>query len=46
MRIHPDLVDWEDLTDEVREEDRRLVKRWPKILARADLQIIRPGTPD
>ena len=40
----PYLVPWDELSDEIKDIDRGIVRRWPAILARAGLEIIRvPG---
>ena len=39
-KTHPDLVDWGELSEDVKAIDRRIVSRWPTVLARAGLQII------
>jgi voltage-gated potassium channel Kch len=42
---HPNLVDWDDLPDPVRDRDRQPMRRMPAVLALVDLQIVRrpPG---
>jgi hypothetical protein len=40
-RHHPDLVDWEHLTDGAREKDRAAVRQIPRILRQAGFQILR-----
>lgn len=41
--LHPDLVDWEYLSDDSRDKDRSAVREIPRHLAKAGLQIIRTG---
>jgi len=36
---HPDLVSWEELTDEAREKDRVMVRDLPAFLAKAGFQV-------
>ena len=38
---HPDMVAWEDLSEDSKEKDRAAVRDFPKHLARAGLRIIR-----
>jgi hypothetical protein len=38
---HPDLVDWQDLTENAREKDRQAVREIPAILHEAGFQILR-----
>jgi len=38
-RRHPDLVAWADLSNASREKDRRAVREWPAILARAGRRL-------
>lgn len=40
-RRHPDLVPWEELTDEAREKDRSTLRTLPAVLAVAGLRIVR-----
>jgi RyR domain/TrkA-N domain len=40
-KLHPDLVDWEYLSEESRDKDRSAVRAIPEHLAAAGLQIIR-----
>ena len=40
-RLHPDLVPWDDLPDERREINRRLVRARPSVLARVGIQVYR-----
>jgi voltage-gated potassium channel Kch len=40
-RLHPDLVPWDDLPDERREINRRLVRMRPSMLAAVGIQVYR-----
>jgi RyR domain len=40
-KLHPDLVDWEYLSEESRDKDRSAVRAIPEHLAAAGLQVIR-----
>ncbi len=40
-RLHPYLVPWEQLSKETQEIDVNFVRRIPRILARADFQVVR-----
>jgi hypothetical protein len=40
-RQHPDLVDWEDLSESAREKDRNAVRELPAILRQAGFHILR-----
>lgn len=40
-KLHPDLVEWEYLSESSRDKDRSAVRAIPEHLAEADLQIIR-----
>jgi uncharacterized membrane protein len=40
-REHPDLVAWEELSDEVREKDFEFVRHLPNLLAEVGFQILR-----
>lgn len=40
-KLHPDLVDWEYLSEESRDKDRSAVRAIPEHLAAAGLQIVR-----
>jgi voltage-gated potassium channel Kch len=40
-KLHPDLVDWEYLSEESRDKDRTAVRAIPEHLAAAGLQIVR-----
>jgi len=40
-KLHPDLVPWEELTDEAREKDRMMVRDLPAFLAKAGFQVER-----
>jgi hypothetical protein len=40
---HPDLVPWEELSDEERELDRAFVRSLPPLLAQLGYQVVRPG---
>jgi uncharacterized membrane protein len=40
-REHPDLVPWEELSDEVREKDFEFVRELPNLLAEVGFQILR-----
>jgi hypothetical protein len=40
-KVHPDLVDWINLSEDIREKDRSAVRTIPMHLANAGLQIIR-----
>ena len=42
-RTRPDLVPWEQLTDEVRMRNMQAVRRIPGMLARAGFQVLRDG---
>ncbi|WP_329342218.1 RyR domain-containing protein [Streptomyces sp. NBC_00663] len=46
-RTHPDMKDWDELTEPAREKDREAVRALPVVLATAGFQIIRlaPGGP-
>ena len=47
--LHPDLVPWNELTEEAREKDRQAVRAGPQMLADAGLAVIRgrpPAAPD
>lgn len=45
-RQHPDLVPWEELSEEEREVDRAFVRSLPPLLAQLGYQIVRsPGSP-
>jgi len=45
-KTHPDLVPWEQLSDEAREKDRAMVRDLPAFLAKAGFQVERAGSPD
>ena len=38
---HPDLVPWEDLSDEAQEKDAQLIRDLPRILSDAGFQVLR-----
>jgi hypothetical protein len=38
---HPDLVDWEYLSESAREKDRDAIRELPQILRQAGFQILR-----
>ncbi len=38
----PHLVGWDDLPEEIKNYDRKAVRKWPRVLARANLEIDRP----
>lgn len=40
---HPDLVDWDQLSDEARDKDRDTIRELPDILQRAGFRILRIG---
>jgi hypothetical protein len=40
-KVHPDLVSWEELSEEVREWDREPVRRIPELLATVGLEVRR-----
>ena len=40
-KTHPDLVPWEELTDEEQERDRESVRRIPSLLAQAKVDFLR-----
>ena len=40
---HPDLVDWEYLSDSAQNKDRDAIRELPMILWRAGFQILRRG---
>jgi hypothetical protein len=40
-KLHPDLVDWADLSDESAEKDRDAVQNIPRLLRAAGFQILR-----
>nr|WP_062339860.1 RyR domain-containing protein [Herbidospora sakaeratensis] len=40
-RRHPDLVPWEDLTEDARDKDRSTLRALPAVLAVAGLRIVR-----
>jgi len=42
-RRHPDLVDWEQLSEEAREKDRVMVRDLPAFLAKAGFEVERVG---
>ena len=42
-RIRPDLVPWEQLSDEVRTKNMQAVRRIPGMLARVGFQVLRGG---
>jgi len=42
-RISPYLVPWIELTDDVKEQDRQMVRRIPELLTRVGLEIRRQG---
>lgn len=41
QKIHPDLIPWEDLTEEVREQDRVMIRNIPHALSLVGLRIYR-----
>jgi hypothetical protein len=43
-RLSPYLAAWEQLSEDVRDWDRRAVQRFPQLLAEAGLQIVRRNT--
>jgi len=40
-RLHPDLIDWDDLSTAAREKDRDAVRQLPELLADAGFRIVR-----
>jgi Trk K+ transport system NAD-binding subunit len=46
-RHHPDLVDWEQLSERARDKDRDAIRQFPAILEVAGFQVLRlrPATP-
>ncbi|GAA3345510.1 hypothetical protein GCM10020358_52890 [Amorphoplanes nipponensis] len=42
-RQHPDLVEWERLSEAAREKDREAVRQLPELLADAGFRIVRVG---
>ena len=40
-KTHPDLVDWEDLSDQIKEYDREFVRLIPDLLESVDQRIVR-----
>jgi hypothetical protein len=40
---HPDMVRWEELTEEAREKDRVFVRALPRLLGREGLRVVRLG---
>ena len=45
-RFHPDLVPWEELTDEARAKDVQAVRNIPTMLAAVGFQVLRATEPD
>jgi uncharacterized membrane protein len=45
-RMHPDMVPWEDLSDEAKEKDVEIVREHPRILAQAGFQVLRVADAD
>ena len=45
-RRHPDMVAWEDLSDEAKEKDVEIVREIPRILAQAGFQVLRVADAD
>jgi RyR domain-containing protein len=43
-RGHPDLVPWEQLSDEAREKTMQSIRDLPRLLARAGFEILRLGS--
>jgi hypothetical protein len=41
-KVHPDLMSWEELSEDVREWDREAVRRIPELLASVGLEIYCP----
>jgi hypothetical protein len=39
-RIHPDLLEWAQLSEDVREKDRQMVRNWSSLLAREGYEIV------
>jgi hypothetical protein len=44
-KTHPDLVDWEDLPDEVKQYDREFVRLIPYLLQSIGQRICRDSQP-
>ena len=44
-RHHPDMVDWDSLSDSAKDKDRDVVKNMPCILRQAGFQILRFASP-
>jgi hypothetical protein len=41
-KLSPYLVPWTELTDEEKQWDRNAVMEWPRVLAKAGLEVVRP----
>jgi hypothetical protein len=41
LKVTPHLVAWEDLSEEIKDYDRRTVENIPEVLATAGLQVVR-----
>lgn len=42
---HPDMLDWDELGEDVKDKDRMFIRKLPALLAADDLAIVRLASP-